>query len=592
MNAMPNRWRRLALTAARHAAWVLPGARSPWADAMRHELDYIADDRAALRWAIGCVAASYLARLAALPRPRWRAKRAASAATPLVCAPDTRPKRARRRAPRWRIPSPAVAAGSVLLLGALALQGHANDQSTLPVFEEKTCDLPDVTADIRPRLRCGTVRVPRDHARPDAGSFSLAVVVIRSEQQPSLPDPVVYISGGPGYPLTIYAAHQARVPYAPRRDLILIDQRGTGRSQPSLCPDRDRRLLEGNLAIAANDIADVLAERRAAYMACRDDAIRRSIDLANFGTAVTAEDFEWVRQALGIARWNVYGESYGTAVAMTLTAMHPDAVRSVVLDSIYPPDPAPPWSTVVSDARDAFFAHCAADEACAEAFPNLAGTYQETLNQLDRNPLIVDVPPQLRHLGDQVRMTASSFEILVSRLLYFPTAYPTLPRIIQSVHDGDARLLGTVIASEVAAASTMNRATHAAVECRDRRQFRNPLPAGANVLDRMQLYDICRHWSDPGPAPLVPARTRVPTLVLAGQFDPVARPSSSRHVAELIGDKAQWVEMPLLGHNVRRFSPCGARIAADFIDDPQRAPDKSCAGRTPPIRFVSKAQMP
>src|SRR6266852_4693815 len=144
MNAMPGRWRRMALKVAQHASWVLPGVRSPWADAMRRELDYIEDDRAALRWAVGCVMASYTARLAALPRLRWR------------------------------VLSRPVVAGSVLLFIALALQGHAGP--SLPAFEETTCDLPDTSPDIRPRLRCGTVRVPRDHARPDTGSFSLAVV--------------------------------------------------------------------------------------------------------------------------------------------------------------------------------------------------------------------------------------------------------------------------------------------------------------------------------------------------------------------------------------------------------------------------------
>jgi pimeloyl-ACP methyl ester carboxylesterase len=562
MNPKLVRWRRVAQKIVRHASWVLPGGQSSWGEAMRRELDYIEDDRAALRWAIGCVTASYVTWLAALPRLDWRLS-----PTPLL-------------------------AGILLLSVGLAVQGHASGEASLPAFDETTCNLPDVTPEIRPRLRCGTVRVPRDHARPDAGSFSLAVVVIKSAQQPSRPDPVVYISGGPGNPLTIFAAYQARTPYAPRRDLILVDQRGTGRSDPGLCPDLERTLLEANLAVAAEGTVGATVKRRAAFIACRDQAIRRGIDLKDFGTRVTAEDFEWVRQALGIEQWNVYGESYGTAVAMTLTALYPDAVRSAVLDSIYPPDPVPPWSAVVSDDRDAFFAHCAQDEACSASFPDLAGTYREALDRLDRNPLVASVPPQLQQPGDQARITAPLFEMLVGRMLYFPTAYPTLPRIIQSVHDGDARGLGSLIASEMATARMENRAANAAVECRDHPHLRDPLPAGADVMDRTQLYGVCELWSELGPAPLVPTGTVVPTLVLAGQFDPVERPSLSRHVAELIGRSARWIEFPLVGHNVRGFSPCGAKIAADFIDNPWQTPDTSCADRRPPIRFVSKAQIP
>ena len=110
----------------------------------------------------------------------------------------------------------------------------------------------------------------------------------------------------------------------------------------------------------------------------------------------------------------------------------------------------------------------------------------------------------------------------------------------------------------------------------------------ANALDRTQLYGVCDLWSELGPSPLVPVGSGVPTLVLAGQFDPVARPALSRHVAELIGNRARFVELPLVGHNVRQFSPCGAKIAADFIDHPERAPDLSCSDRTTPIRFLPK----
>jgi len=80
----------------------------------------------------------------------------------------------------------------------------------------------------------------------------------------------------------------------------------------------------------------------------------------------------------------------------------------------------------------------------------------------------------------------------------------------------------------------------------------------------------------------------VPTLVLAGEFDPVTRPSFSRHVAAEIGPNARWVEFAGIGHNVRAFSPCGAKIAADFIGEPGRSIDTSCAGRTAPIRFLPR----
>jgi pimeloyl-ACP methyl ester carboxylesterase len=449
------------------------------------------------------------------------------------------------------------------------------------------CNLPDAAALLQ-RLRCGTVQVPRNHARPEAESYALSVVVVASAQQPATPDPVIYINGGPGYPITIYAAQQARVPYAPSRDLILVDQRGTGRSEPSLCPELNRQLFRTTLALFEDDSADAFLQRRAAYAACREEAARRGIDGADFGTTVTAADLDWVRQALGVERWNVYGESYGTTVAMTLAALHPGTVRSLVLDSLYPPDPVPLWSTIVGEARAAFVAYCQSDGACANAFPDLAQMYQETLRQLAEHPLVVAVPPSLGQPNNRVRITAALFEALVTRLLYFPAAYPTLPGLIRSMHEGDVAGLGALLAKQVATLETQNYATHAAVECRDRPHFHNSLPDGASMLDRTGLYDVCDGWSDPGPAPLVPVGTMAPTLVLAGQFDPVVRPSSSRHIAELIGDSARWLEFPGIGHNVRQYSPCATAIAAQFIDLPAQTFDASCVAKNPPIHFVSK----
>jgi pimeloyl-ACP methyl ester carboxylesterase len=527
---------------------------------MRHELDYIADDATALRWAFGGLLASYRARLAQLGNPR----------TSLRCFGTI---------------------GALLLVIGLALAGHASGQTkpSQPVFDGTACDLPGVSPEIRPRLRCGTVNVPRSYANPGAGRFKLAVVVVRSAQQPAFPEPVVYVNGGPGGPLTVFADHQARTPYAPGRDLILVDQRGTGRSEPQLCPDLDGAFLDSALAVATDPSDEALAKRRGVYRACRDEATARGFDLKDFGTSVTVADLEWVRRALGIERWNVYGESYGTTVAMTLVALHPETVRAAVLDSIYAPDPRPTQSANVADALDAFFRYCAGDQACAAAYPGLAATYRETVSALARAPLIVTLPPETHPPDDRVSLTATLFEALVGRLIYYPTAYTSLPRLIAAVHDRDSQGLGNVLSSAFAAiAAEVNRSTYLAVECRDRPHYRDPLPVGASVLDRLQPYGLCDDWSDIGPAPLLPIGTAVPTLLLAGEFDPVTRPSQSRHVAALIGPNAHWIEFPRIGHNVRAFSPCGARIAADFIGNPAQSPDTSCADHALPIRFLPK----
>ena len=456
-----------------------------------------------------------------------------------------------------------------------------------PAFEEYSCSLPK-SAGVAARLRCGTVRVPRDYAHPDSGTFRLAVVIAKSIKQPVLPDPVIYINGGPGEPLTVYTAYQARNPYAAQRDLILVDQRGTGRSEPDLCRDLNRRLLDESIAFRA-DRTHNAEPLRATYMSCHDEALKRGIDLANFGTRTTAEDINQVRQALGVTRWNVYGASYGTTVAMTLLALYPDTLRSVVLDSVYPPDPMPPPSSIIGAVRAAFFDACAQNRGCAAATPDLAGIYQDTLRLLAQTPLTIAVPTQMQMPDDQVRITAPLFEAVVSRMLYYPTYYPKLPAFIRQIHNRETQGLTPLLVAMKSAASTQDLGVAAAVECRDRPRYRDLLAPDAATLDRQILYVVCPDWGKLGPPPLIPQATSVPTLVLGGQFDPVAGPALGRDVTERIGSPARWVEFTGIGHGVRRFSACAARITFNFIDNPDETPDAACAGRTPAI-FAAKAQ--
>ena len=98
-------------------------------------------------------------------------------------------------------------------------------------------------------------------------------------------------------------------------------------------------------------------------------------------------------------------------------------------------------------------------------------------------------------------------------------------------------------------------------------------------------HGICSDWSDLGPPPIIPVDTTIPTLVLAGEFDPNISPSLSHHVAELIGKRTRWVEFPMIGHSVRHNSPCAAEITAAFIAQPEGALDTSCARLVEPIQF-------
>jgi pimeloyl-ACP methyl ester carboxylesterase len=273
---------------------------------------------------------------------------------------------------------------------------------------------------------------------------------------------------------------------------------------------------------------------------------------------------------------------------MTLMARHPDAVRSAVLDSINPPDPLPPPWVRAAEARADFFALCEHNSGCAAAYPDLAQLYRQTLQQLGQAPPAVPVPPWLHQPDNRAPLTASMFEVVIDGLLYVPTSYPRLPRLVVQVHDEDTSGFAAALAVVLAERERLNIAANAAVECRDRPQYRKALAQDAEALRHTGLYGICGEWSALGPAPVIPSGTAVPTLVLAGQFDPNASPALSHRVAELIGARAHWIEFPRLGHNVRQFSACATGIVAAFIEAPEQMPDASCVQRRPAIHFLPR----
>ena len=158
--------------------------------------------------------------------------------------------------------------------------------------------------------------------------------------------------------------------------------------------------------------------------------------------------------------------------------------------------------------------------------------------------------------------------------------------MIAALHAGRTDEFAASLAEVLKGLRTLDLPAHMALECRDRLHYRDPLQADDDPLDQSSS-GICGDWSLPGPPPVIPAGTEIPPIVLAGQFDPNASPALSRHIAELIGPHARWIEFPLIGHNVAHFSACAMGIVAGFIARPTETPDTSCADRAPPIRFLA-----
>ena len=446
---------------------------------------------------------------------------------------------------------------------------------------------------LKNEVQCGHVVRPLDPARPQGPTFELHYVVVPGTARHKSADPVVLLAGGPG---------QSAIDVGPsvfglfarlnnRRDIVFVDQRGTGRSAPLQC-DEDR------LAPLAQRLDPQVQERR--LEACRAGfvgrpPVREPRDLAFFTTTLAMQDLEAVRLQLGVAQWNLVGASYGTRAALEYLRLYPQAVRRAVLDGVAPPDMLLPASLSV-DAQSAFdgvFAACAAEPRCQAQYPTLRRDWDTLQAAL---PRVASVQHPVTGRTESIEVTREILAGAVRGSLYLPALASGLPAAITAAAQGryDA-LLGLASQRGVGRAGRIAEGMHFAVTCTE--DVPGGAPADAPVLGigdgSAALYRrICAHWPR---GDLAPEFRRVPTfarpvLVFSGGADPATPPRHGARVAQALGPAARHVVVPQAGHGVLGL-PCVRDVLFRFVDAADAAAaaavDAGCALGVPrPMAFV------
>lgn len=268
-------------------------------------------------------------------------------------------------------------------------------------------------------MECGYLIVPQDRRNIDEGMIELAFAILYSEND-LLDDPVIYLEGGPGGSALAGMDMWIESPLRQDRDIILLDQRGTGYSFPRLyCYE-----YEG----MDDDLDD--EAREAALLECLERLIDEGIDLTDYNSTGNAADVDDLRIALAYDEWNLYGISYGTRLALTIMRDFPEGVRSAVLDSTYPPMVDAYEEQAINTYRvfRLMFDDCAADAACNAAFPNLESRFWARVDSLNDSP--AELPDDLGALsGDD--LIGMLFD-----LFYDTAALPYLPLMIDEIDRG------------------------------------------------------------------------------------------------------------------------------------------------------------
>jgi pimeloyl-ACP methyl ester carboxylesterase len=432
----------------------------------------------------------------------------------------------------------------------------------------KPCQLSTPGTPTRLQAECGTFSVCENRAAKSGRRIELRVAVISALSRTPEPDPIFFITGGPGE-----AATEDYVRLSPaftrlngKRDIVLVDQRGTGQSHPLKCTSPIDNADANENADLAKWIAGCIKQFDA--------------DTRFYNTLPAVDDLDEVRAALGYDKVNLYGISYGTRVAQTYMSHYPKHVRTVILDGVVPQDEAL-GIKIGSDAQkslDAVFARCASDADCNRAFPDLANEFKALLRRVEKQPVAITVEHPSTGKPTVVRFTRDRLSTAIRLFSYSPETAALLPLLIHDAQvTGDFRRLAaqSMIVTEQTLGS-MNMNLHNSVVCADDVPFyrrEGKFLGDAEAESRaylgeayQRLEKICSHW----PAAQVPpdfktsVRSEAPVLLLSGQLDPVTPPANADHVAATLPHSLRIVA-PGQGHGMLPRG-CIRKIATDFIE--------------------------
>jgi len=414
---------------------------------------------------------------------------------------------------------------------------------------------------------CGTQEVWEDRAAKKGRKVPLKVVVVPALAASPEPDPLVLLAGGPGQGAAKLAGQM--VPVLERiqrtRDLLFVDQRGTGDSKPLDCdpvpPD----------APLARQFDSTFYEEDFRKCLAGYDA-----DVRLYTTPIAMDDLDEVREALGYQKLNLYGVSYGTRAALVYLRQHPEHVRSVILEGVAPMSLLLPLYVARDSQRalDLLFNHCEQDAQCAKRYPELRGRFDALLAQLQQAPVHTKVEHPLTGVPEELTLSRDAFTGVLRGLLYMPEAASLVPLVLDRATQGDWRPLVAIHHSmNSGLKGNLSQGMYLSVVCAEDAPHIPPEAIARETkgtwLGEAELGDMlraCAFWPR-GELPKdyrAPVKSDVPVLLLSGELDPVTPPSWADDAKKTL-TRSLHVTLPGVGHGTSSIG-CARALMADFVN--------------------------
>jgi pimeloyl-ACP methyl ester carboxylesterase len=460
----------------------------------------------------------------------------------------------------------------VLLLSACAPRNAAAVEASGITLTKCTLNMSEL--DLQVNARCGSLLVPEDRSNPNSRQIDLNIAVVEAVKRRAEPDPLFILVGGPGqsavesFPAlysAFYNIHQSR-------DIVLVDQRGTGKSNPLRCLDpRDEELNDDQAIALLKKCPDTL-----------------NAGLQFYTTDIAMQDLDQVRAVLGYQTINVYGISYGTRAALVYLKMFPGHVRSLILDAVVDPS----FILYQDSARDGqaalemIFKRCEADPSCSATYPRLRFEFDGILRKLAETPAEITMAHPLTGQPLQITLTGHMITSHVFSMMYSADLVAMLPFVIHQAYESGN--YAPLITQGYLADSGVYDGMFYAVTCAEDSSLVQMEQGsegifGSNVRN---FLDVCKDWPQQEPPGIIhePITSSVPVLLFSGGADPITPPWHAEKLRSAFTNSLHVI-FPGMGHG-NGFTECGSRLMNDFIETASvTGLDVSCVQSVEPPPF-------
>ncbi len=429
--------------------------------------------------------------------------------------------------------------------------------------DTERCELTAAGGRISVSALCGTLEVPEDPERPEGHQLELAWAVVESRAAKGQPDPVVFLAGGPGQSARDIAPVMSRAlrDINRTRDLIFLDQRGTGGSNPLNCE------FDEDFLLADPDLENLERELRR----CQEQL---GADVRFYTTGHGTRDLETLRRHLGLERINLIGGSYGTRMAQIYLRHYPDSVRSVVIDSVVPTRLrlGAEHAEMLDRSIEKLLERCASDTQCNERFPDIQQSFEELKARYreKKQPIRVTHPRTgvAESLDFDQALLASSLRFIA----YSPTTQMMIPYLVHEAvrTENPERLAAQALMTSEQMGEQIAIGLNFSVGCsEDWPYWPENSDASGTLLGNSftDLYRrVCDWWpTQPvGPEFHQPFDSKAPILILSGEFDPVTPPAYGDEAQQQFSNSRHLVAEGR-GHIVITL-PCMAAIVSEFVE--------------------------